>query len=227
MVLLGIVVAGLGILVLVARDFFWALTEMSNSFAGRTSERTELWEAGQMLSGVVTILLGVVVICVGMNEDRQREERRLAPTQTAVAQEAQSGVLDAMFADWLPRWHDDATDAVKHVNPREINVNTGDIYYGRCADGAFFVAVRSVNGRYYDDYVYLREGDPLDCRANGLRFYGGGSDHVDWRRVTLIVDRPTAIPRYVAPAVALVTPVVTSEATVEVTAAPIRTPRLE
>jgi hypothetical protein len=188
MVILGIVAIGFGVLMLVARDFFWTLTEMSNSFAGRQSERTELWEAGQMISGLVLIVIGAGVICAGAAEDRAREARRVAPTQTAVAMEAFSGTLDSVFADFIPRWEGSATPHLQTVRPGSIGVQADELTYGRCADGRFFIAVEGYNGRYGEDYLYLTEGEPLTCDNGVLRFYGGSDSNVAWRRVTIVPD---------------------------------------
>lgn len=188
MVILGILVIGFGILLLVARDFFWALTEMGNSFAGRTSERTELWEAGQVISGLFMIGLGAFVICAGSAEDRQREERRVAPTQTAVAMEAFSSTLDRVFAEFIPQWERSSESGVQTVRPASIGISADAITYGRCEDGRFFAAVEGYEGRFYEDYLYLPEGDPVTCENGHLRFYGGGDANVAWRRVTISED---------------------------------------
>ena len=188
MVLLGIICVGLGILILVARDFFWALTEMGNSFAGRTSERTELWETGQVISGVGTILVGAFIICAGSAEDRQREERRIAPTQTAVAVEALAVTLDSTFAEFIPQWERSIESGVQNVRPASIGVYALDLAYGRCDDNQFFIAVEGYNGRYGEDYLYLPEGDPMDCDNGELRFFGGRDSNVAWRRVTIVPD---------------------------------------
>lgn len=67
-VLLGILCIGMGLAMLFAKDMMWAMTEWSNSFKGVTSERTENWELGQNIAGVVMVLLGLLlVLLVGPN----------------------------------------------------------------------------------------------------------------------------------------------------------------
>jgi hypothetical protein len=61
-ILLGIVCIGLGLAMLFAKDLMWALTEWGNSFKGLTSERTENWELGQNIAGVVLVLLGLLLV---------------------------------------------------------------------------------------------------------------------------------------------------------------------
>lgn len=188
MIFLGILSIGLGILMLVARDFFWALTEMSNSFAGRTSERTELWEAGQMISGVILILIGAGVICAGAAEAREQEERRVAPTQTAEAVMALGATLDSTFAEFIPQWERSIESGVQTVRPASIGIYADTITYGRCDDGQFFIAIEGYNGRYGQNYVYLKEGYPVACDNGALRFFGGGESNVDWHPVTIVQD---------------------------------------
>lgn len=205
MIFVGILLVGLGILFLVARDFFWALTEMGNSFNGRTSERTELWEAGQVISGVVTIILGAVVICVGISENNQREADRVAPTQTAEAQQALTTTLQAELEPFITDWREDATRTVMRVNPSRIDVYADDLYYGLCEDGRFFVAVHGLNGRFSEDYVYLDEGRPSTCQTDTLRMTEDGPSSAGWQPVFLFEQRPFAIPTTLQSAVEFLT----------------------
>lgn len=194
MVVLGIVCIGLGILIMVARDFFWSVTELSNSFAGRQSERTELWETGQIISGLVLIGIGAFVICAGAAQDREREERRVAPTQTAVAMEAYGQTLQARFGDFLPGWLE-AGEGLHEVRPGSIGINAEALYYGRCDNGAFFLAVRQLDNRYGEDYVYMPDGDLRDCHVDGLRMYALVGGDSQWKRANIFADAvptPTA-----------------------------------
>ena len=188
MVLLGIISIGFGILMLVARDFFWALTEMGNSFAGRQSERTELWEGGQMISGVVFILIGAFAICAGAGEAQEQEARRIAPTQTAVAMEALASTLDSTFAEFIPQWERSIESGVQTVRPASIGVRADALTYGRCADGEFFIAIEGYSGYWSEDYLYLREGEPRDCQNGALRFHGNGPSNIAWQRVIIVPD---------------------------------------
>lgn len=193
MVILGVLIVGFGILILVARDFFWALTEMSNSFAGRQSERTELWEAGQMISGIILIGLGAFVICAGTAEANEREQERVAPTQTAVAVAATAVWFSDALGEDIAEWESVATDSVVRVDPASIGFDASDIYYGHCDNGAFFVALYEIGSRYGDDYLYLSEREPHQCITDNLRFYsvGGGRP---WWKVNLFVDEQPQFP---------------------------------
>jgi len=230
MIFLGILSIGFGILMLVARDFFWALTEMGNSFAGRTSERTELWEAGQMISGVVFILIGAVGICAGVSEAQEEEALRVAPTETAVAMVALASTLDSTFAEFMPQWESSIESGVQTVRPASIGVRADALTYGRCDDGEFFVAIKGYNGHYGEDFLYLREGEPRDCDNGALRFHGSRSSNVDWQRVIIVPDRTLDLATpHRATLDAILTPsrteTATAEATERPTAAATRRPR--
>jgi hypothetical protein len=60
--LFGIGFVVLGVVMLVKRDWMWALTQMGNEFRGQASERSDLWEVGNAIGGVITIILGIVLI---------------------------------------------------------------------------------------------------------------------------------------------------------------------
>ena len=62
--LIGLLAIVFGIVSLVAGDFMWSLTEFGNSWNGRVSERTDLWETRRVIGGVVAIVVGVVLILI-------------------------------------------------------------------------------------------------------------------------------------------------------------------
>jgi Family of unknown function (DUF6199) len=66
--LIGVLMVIFGIVSLAAGDLMWSLTELGNSWNGRASERTDLWETRRMIGGVVAIALGIVVILIGLSQ---------------------------------------------------------------------------------------------------------------------------------------------------------------
>src|SRR5687768_3847474 len=68
MIFLSILFILIGLAMIFARDFMWGLTERSNQMAGRTSERTEMWDTGQIISGVILALLGGGFLCWQISE---------------------------------------------------------------------------------------------------------------------------------------------------------------
>lgn len=57
--LFGLGLAGLGLLMIVKQDWMWGLTEWSNSFKGVVSERTDNWEIGNAIGGIIAIVVGL------------------------------------------------------------------------------------------------------------------------------------------------------------------------
>jgi hypothetical protein len=62
MFVMGVIAIIFGVISLVKRDWIWALTRMGNERSGLASERTELWENGTLIGGVIAIVLGVIAI---------------------------------------------------------------------------------------------------------------------------------------------------------------------
>jgi hypothetical protein len=193
MVILGIIAVGFGILMLVARDFFWTLTEMSNSMAGRQSERTELWEMGQVISGLIMIGIGAFVICTGSAEDAEREQQRVAPTQTAVAVAATASWFSAEYGDLVREWEEAATEEVVRVQPASVGIDASDIYYGRCDNGAFFIAIYEIDRRAANSYLYLPESEPNRCQTRSIRFNSSGGAR-PWWKVSMFVNEQPRFP---------------------------------
>ena len=60
MFLAGILLVGLGLLSIFAKDFMWNLTQISNQMKGVASERTDWWDTSTTIGGIVAIVLGLV-----------------------------------------------------------------------------------------------------------------------------------------------------------------------
>jgi hypothetical protein len=65
--LVGIGLAGYGIICLVKPDWTWSLQELNNSFRGVASERTGLWEMGNTIGGLIAIVAGLVLVVLSFN----------------------------------------------------------------------------------------------------------------------------------------------------------------
>ncbi len=64
-VLFGIAFAGLGIVMLLAPDLMWGWQQRNNEARGQVSERTERWDRGNRISGVIAIVVGAGLAVVG------------------------------------------------------------------------------------------------------------------------------------------------------------------
>ncbi len=65
LVVSGLLLAGLGIVAMVAPDLIWAWTERRNEAMGVASERGPRWETGNKIGGAMGIVAGVVLVIVG------------------------------------------------------------------------------------------------------------------------------------------------------------------
>ncbi len=54
----------LGLLSIFAKDLMWEITVWQNQNKGLASERTENWETGTTIGGVIVILVGLFLIYV-------------------------------------------------------------------------------------------------------------------------------------------------------------------
>jgi uncharacterized membrane protein HdeD (DUF308 family) len=61
MVLIAILMVILGLLSIFAKDLVWELTAFGNRLEGKASERTDTWDVGTTVSGVIFIVLGIVL----------------------------------------------------------------------------------------------------------------------------------------------------------------------
>lgn len=65
--LLGLAIAGFGVLAIVKEEWMWGLTEWSNSFKGVVSDRTDNWALGNAIGGVIAIVVGLGVIVLSFS----------------------------------------------------------------------------------------------------------------------------------------------------------------
>lgn len=193
MIFLGILIALLGLAFIFARDFMWGLTVMSNQMKGRTSERTDLWDTGQVFSGVVCLLVGVGLICAQISESSADAAKAESATATAASLQA---ALDEAFGLYLSEWQKAERITTYSVRPRDVQVRANTIYYGRCVGNHFYLFVMGFNGQY-DNYAYVPDADPERCLPEGMSMYYTGDLGGGWYKVNGY-GTPSAVTR-VAP----------------------------
>jgi hypothetical protein len=66
-----------GVLSIFAKDVVWDLTHFQNQLNGVASERSEVWEAGTTISGVVMLIVGVVFLIGSFSTEEPRPVVRL------------------------------------------------------------------------------------------------------------------------------------------------------
>src|SRR5687768_1311688 len=171
MIVLGIVIVLLGLALIFARDLMWELTVMGNQFKGQTSERTELWDTGQIIGGVICLLLGVGLICAQISQNNAEVAEKASATATATSLQA---VLNETFGPHLAEWQKVEREVTHSVRPRDIDVRASRIYYGRCENNRFYLYVMDFPVRY-SNYAYVPNGDPEDCEPQGMSVFYSAS----------------------------------------------------
>jgi hypothetical protein len=153
----GIFMVGLGLVSLFAPDMMWELTAFGNSWEGKKSERSELWEINRVIGGVVALLIGLAAIVLPIIQSNQDRQDDINSTATATALQAD---LRDTFASDLAAWQSDATNTITHKRVSHLNA---DVYYGICED-AFYAYVKGYPGEY-DTYAYFASTriEPGDC----------------------------------------------------------------
>lgn len=217
---------GFGLLSLFARDLMWDLTEWGNSWRGVTSERTENWESGQIISGVVMILIGGGLLCWGASAISTRnqqaaedEARDLGSTATANSELAD---LQQVFGSVLSRLQADDSPGVHRASRQEVGVQTGGVFYGRCASGDFYAFILNYPYTTVDyletSYAYVPASDqsPKTCRPDGLTLgflYDPGALGSGWYRVSVYSEPREIITPTPRPPTATPTALPTANAT--------------
>jgi hypothetical protein len=64
-VILGLVLVGIGLMSIFAKDIMWEFTHLSNQAKGIASERTEWWDTTSTIGGVFAVIVGIVTVVIG------------------------------------------------------------------------------------------------------------------------------------------------------------------
>jgi hypothetical protein len=62
--ILGLILIGLGLMSIFAKDLLWQFTEWSNQAKGVASERTDWWDTSTTIGGIFIILVGIALIFI-------------------------------------------------------------------------------------------------------------------------------------------------------------------
>lgn len=140
---------GGGLLQLFAPDLMWSWQNINNKLEGRASERTEMWEIGRSVSGVILIIVGIVFGLWGWSETSATAASDARATQAAIdradAKITTVSELDAAFGAVITALREPAT-----TTPQQIRVSTlglpnaprASVVFGRCeGSGDLYVIV--------------------------------------------------------------------------------------
>lgn len=59
---MAVILLIIGILCLFARNAVWRLTVLSNQLTGRASERTQVWDIGTIVVGLIFLALAIIML---------------------------------------------------------------------------------------------------------------------------------------------------------------------
>jgi hypothetical protein len=61
---IGLILVGLGLMSVFAKDIVWEFTEWSNRAKGLVSERTDWWDTTTTIGGIIAIVVGIAAMFI-------------------------------------------------------------------------------------------------------------------------------------------------------------------
>lgn len=196
----AVILVGLGLLSIFARDMLWELTHWSNSIKGVASERTENWDIWSVISGVILIVIGggLVLVVVGSNAQEQRENEEATATMNS-----RFAAMESTYLPIIPTLRADAAFEPQEVSGGRFGLPASQkLTYGLCEDEDFFLYIRS--GSSYRADAFVEQTDPDDCEPDGWAIYhvdrvGENSADGAWYDVDVVYMPTYELPTFLAP----------------------------
>lgn len=211
----AVILVGLGLLSIFARDLLWELTHWSNSIKGIASERTETWDTWSVISGVILVIVGVgiVISMFGMQAREQRDnDEATATLNSRVAN------LEATYAPIIATLRPEAAFEPQEVRGGRFGLPSSQrLTFGLCQDEDFYLYVLSGSSSFRGN-AFVQDASPQYCEPDGWNIsdadrLGESGNAGDWYNVSGYIMPTYELPTFLAP-VESPTP------------APTRTPRL-
>jgi hypothetical protein len=177
LICVSVLFIGFGLAMIFARDFMWELTHFGNLLGGEKSERTEVWDTGQVISGALLVLLGGGFACWGFSQIQTQMARESNATATA---QTQVTLLQETFGSHIIEWQGVDGGRVFYADSTELGIRFQGAYYGRCSSNDFYVYIVNWNDQ---DYAYVPDNEPERCQPAGMNAYTWSSLGGDWYRV--------------------------------------------
>ncbi|MBC7812024.1 MAG: hypothetical protein H7175_12795 [Burkholderiales bacterium] len=168
---------GFGLLMIFARDFMWEWTHFGNLLGGEKSERTDVWDTGQVISGAILVFAGLGLACWGFSQYQSRASEAADATATA---QTQLTLLQETFGSHISEWDDVDGERIFFAEPSSLGIRAQGIYYGRCRNNYFYVYVVNWDDQ---DYAYVPNNRPEACQPEGMFVTTWSSFGGDWYRV--------------------------------------------
>jgi hypothetical protein len=187
----SVILIGLGLLSIFARDLMWELTHWSNSIKGLASERSENWDTWTVISGIILVIigagLGLAVISSGTQEQHENEEATATVNSRLTS-------LEATYAPIIPTLRANAEFEPQEVRGREFGLPSSQkLAYGLCSDEDFYLYIQ--NGSSFQGQAYVQDMQPGSCAPDGWNIYdsdllGTSASDGSWYSIN-VIQMPT------------------------------------
>jgi hypothetical protein len=155
-----------------ARDLLWEADAFGKQIEGYAVERSDLWEFGANVRGVLLIGAGVIFILMGVmkgGEDTQVNNER--------------AYLENTFGSAIAEWRDSVNNGEMDTVYKAEREGVEQILYGRCGYSDFAAIISNYHGK---DYLYTTAKSISTCNLDNTRFWMSDDLGEGWYRGTTI-----------------------------------------
>lgn len=222
----AVILVGLGLLSIFARDLLWELTHWSNSIKGVASERTETWDTWSVISGVILVIVGAglaIAIFSMQAQERREDEQATATVNSRLAN------LEATYAPIIATLRPGAAFEPQEVRGGRFGLpSTQRLMFGLCQDEDFYLYIISGSSSFRGN-VFVQDASPQYCGPDGWNIYdadrlGGSAPDGTWYDISVIQMPTYQVSTFLAP-VATSTSVPTATPTPRASQTPAATPK--
>ncbi len=209
----AVILVGLGLLSIFARDMLWEMTQWSNSLKGLASERSENWDTWSVISGVILIIIGAGLVIAVLSSSAQEQRELENATATSVSRLA---AMEATYAPIVATLRPSAELAMQEVSGRQFGLPASmRLNYGLCSDEGFYLYART-SSRFGRSDAYVQGTSPEYCEPEGWSIYdsvtvGRSADEGNWYTTQIMIMPTFEVSTYLAP-LATATPALTRPA---------------
>lgn len=229
----AVILVGLGLLSIFARDLLWELTHWSNSIKGIASERTETWDTWSVISGVILVIIGVG-LAIGMfsmqAQDQREDEQATATVNSRLAN------LEATYAPIVATLRPGAEFDPQEVRGGRFGLPSSQrLTFGLCQNEDFYLYILSGSSTYRGN-AFVHDASPQYCGPEGWSIYsvdrlGGSAADGTWYEVSVIYMPRYEVPTFLAPVAtsmaASATPTPRASSTPAATSTPVGTEQVD
>jgi hypothetical protein len=155
-----------------ARDLAWEADAFGKQMQGYAVERSDLWEFGANIRGVLLIGAGIVLILMGVMKGGE-------DAQVSGERDGLQNTFGSAIAEWRESVKNGEADRVYEAKHEGV----GQIMYGRCGYSDFAVIISDYQE---GDYMYTTALSPSTCNLDDTWFWMSDDLGEGWYRGTTI-----------------------------------------